>query len=214
MNPMENGQEFENCTKIAIMGGTFDPIHHGHLASAETVRAEFGFDKIIFIPSGIPPHKDAKHVTDCERRYLMTSNAIASNDFFDISRIEIEREGNTYTIDTVKEIKQQYSHSNTELYFITGADAVLEILTWYNAEELLQICSFIAITRPGYQNQKLSEQVEYLRREKKANIFFLEVPALAISSTDIRDRVQHGKPIKYLVPDSVENFIYKYRLYQ
>jgi nicotinate-nucleotide adenylyltransferase len=198
--------------KIAVMGGTFDPVHYGHLASAETVRSIFEFDKIIFIPSGSPPHKINKDVTDPQKRYLMTSYAIAPNANFDISKIEVESVGNSYTIDTVRKIKE--SVSGAEIYFITGADAVLEIMSWHHSEELLQMCGFIAITRPGYNADKLKSQIEYLKKEKSADISLLEVPALAISSTDIRNRVKNGVSIKYLVPDSVENFIYKYNLYR
>lgn len=196
--------------KIALMGGTFDPIHYGHLASAETVRAEFGFDKVIFVPSGNPPHKDAKTITSGEMRFHMTKLAVSQNENFGISDIEIVREGPTYTIDTVKEMKRQ---GNASISFITGADALNEILTWRNAKELLKLCSFIATTRPGYNNQTLLSHTEHLKEKYGAEIYFIEVPALAISSSEIRNRVMAGRPIKYMLPEEVERYIYENRLY-
>jgi nicotinate-nucleotide adenylyltransferase len=195
------------------MGGTFDPIHYGHLASAETVLHEFNFDKIIFIPTGNPPHKTSSDVSPGETRYLMTSFAVASNDFFDVSRIEIDRKGTTYTIDTVREVRKMYDEF-TKIHFITGADALLEIFTWHNVVELLKMCSIIAISRPGCNRDRLMEQIEFLKEKCDADIKFLEVPALAISSSDIRRRVKTGHPIKYLVPDSVLGYINKYGLYK
>lgn len=198
--------------KIAIMGGTFDPIHMGHLVTAEAVRHEFHIDEVLFVPTGNPPHKAGKGITSAEHRYLMTVLATAANAHFNVSRIEIDREGPTYTIDTIKELSKIYG-PETKLYFITGADAVHEILTWKNSEELLQICTFVAVTRPGYKKQQLINHIEELRTQYHSSIKFLEVPALAISSSDIRKRVKLQSPIKYLVTSPVENYIYKHRLY-
>jgi nicotinate-nucleotide adenylyltransferase len=202
----------EQLTKLAIMGGTFDPIHIGHLVTAEEVRHEFGIDKVLFIPTGHPPHKSHVHMTTGEHRYLMTVLATAANPNFDVSRIEIEREGVTYTIDTIKELKKIYGDS-VRLYFITGADAVHQILTWKNSSELLRICEFVAVTRPGYKTEELKKKVDSIRDEFGDHIHFLEVPALAISSSNIRERRQNLKPIKYLVPEVVENYIIKHQLY-
>jgi nicotinate-nucleotide adenylyltransferase len=199
--------------KIAIMGGTFDPIHIGHLVTAEAVRAEFFIDEVLFIPTGTPPHKSKRAVTSSEHRYLMSVLATAANPHFNVSRLEIEREGFTYTIDTLRELRALYGE-NTKLYFITGADAINQILLWKDAQELFNLCTFIAVTRPGYAQKELFERVEKLKRQFKHEIKFLEVPALAISSSDIRDRKRNSRPIKYLVTESVENYIEKHRLYQ
>lgn len=198
--------------RLAIMGGTFDPIHMGHLVTAEEVRHEFQVDEVIFVPTGHPPHKSHINMTTCEHRYLMTVLATAANPYFKVSRIEIDREGVTYTIDTIKELKRVYGEE-VELYFITGADAVHKILGWKESTELLQLCEFVAVTRPGYNKEELIHKVETLNAQYETNIHFLEVPALAISSSDIRRRLLESKPIKYLVPEEVENYIKKHELY-
>lgn len=203
----------ENPKRLAIMGGTFDPIHIGHLVTAEAVRHEFDIDTVIFVPTGHPPHKSSMNMTISEHRYLMTVLATAANPSFEVSRIEIDREGVTYTVDTIKELKKIYGET-TELYFITGADAIHEILTWKNPEELLKICTFVAVTRPGYNKEQLKEQVALLMEQYNANIYFLEVPALAISSSDIRIRIGENRPIKYLVTGTVESYINKHSLYK
>ncbi|WP_083461403.1 nicotinate-nucleotide adenylyltransferase [Cellulosilyticum ruminicola] len=199
--------------KLAIMGGTFDPIHIGHLVTAEEVRHEFGIDEVLFIPTGHPPHKSNINMTTSEHRYLMTVLATAENPNFKVSRLEMDREGVTYTVDTVKELKRIYAET-VKLYFITGADAVQKILTWKSPEELLKLCDFVAVTRPGYHKAELIQKVEELKKQYEANIHFLEVPALAISSSNIRERINAMKPIKYLVPEEVENYIKKYDLYE
>lgn len=205
-------KKLSSMNRLAIMGGTFDPIHIGHLVTAEEVRHEFGVDEVLFIPTGHPPHKSNINMTTSEHRYLMTVLATAAHPNFKVSRIEIDREGVTYTIDTVKEIKKIYGEE-TRIYFITGADAIHKILSWKDAGELLQICEFVAVTRPGYNKEELIKQIEELRENYETNIHFLEVPALAISSSNIRKRISEAKPIKYLVPEEVENYIQKYGLY-
>lgn len=207
------GDHKASIKKLAIMGGTFDPIHMGHLVTAEAVRHEFNIDEVLFVPTGNPPHKSTFNITSAEQRYLMTVLATAANPHFKVSRIEVDREETTYTIDTIKELKKIYG-KEVELYFITGADAIHEILTWKDPIELLKICTFVAVTRPGYNKEQLVQQVEELRSNYQSSIKFLEVPALAISSSDIRQRVEKGNPIRYLVTDSVENYISKYELYK
>ena len=202
----------QNPKKIAIMGGTFDPIHYGHLVTAEAVMHEYQIDKILFIPSGQPPHKSGNQVTSAEQRYLMTLLATETNPRFFTSRIEIDREGYTYTIDTIRELKTIYPES--EIYFITGADAFSQILTWKNPELLLSSCHFVVATRPGYSRTKSAPQIEAIMKEHADTLHYLEVPALAISSSEIRKRVQEGRPIKYLLPETVENYIAKHNLYQ
>ncbi len=197
--------------KIGIMGGTFNPIHYGHLVTAEEALAQFKLDKVVFVPSGHPPHKKDKEVLPPEERYLITAMAIASNPHFFISRIEIDRKGPSYAIDTVREFQKIYGNE-IEIFFITGADAIFEILTWRDAEMLYDMCKFIAATRPGYcleKFKKLHLLPEKGDLTKKPVIYFMEVPALAISSTDIRERVRKNKPIRYLLPEPVANYIHK-----
>jgi nicotinate-nucleotide adenylyltransferase len=194
------------------MGGTFDPVHYGHLVAAEAARHEQCLEKVIFIPAGKPPHKPDYHITEPWRRVTMTSLAVASNPYFLASAMEVERPGPSYTIDTVREISGLYP--GARIYFITGADAVLEILAWKKVEQLLSTCRFIAATRPGYQLEHLWQKLEFLPRKLKQNILCMEVPALAISSTDIRRRVREGRPIKYLLPEPVEDYIIKNNLYR
>ncbi|MBQ7049449.1 MAG: nicotinate-nucleotide adenylyltransferase [Firmicutes bacterium] len=201
-----------NPRKIAIMGGTFDPIHYGHLVTAEAVMHEYQIDQVLFIPSGQPPHKTEGQVTPADHRYLMTLLATETNPRFFSSRIEIDRKGYTYTIDTIRELKEMYPGS--EIYFITGADAFSNILSWKNPELLLSSCHFVAATRPGYSRAKAAPQIEALMDRHADTLHYLEVPALSISSSEIRARVKEGRPIKYLLPETVENYIYKHGLYQ
>lgn len=203
----------DKMSKIGIMGGTFDPIHYGHLVTAEGVRAEFNLDYVMFVPAGNPPHKKGYKITDPQHRYLMTVLATVTNPFFEVSRIEIERQGFSYTVDTIKELKKRFP-TDTELYFITGADAVLEILTWKEVDRLLAMCKFVAATRPGYEIPELNKKIAEIEKTYSHKIFLVEVPAMAISSTDIRRRVSEGRPIKYLLPESVEYYILKNNLYK
>lgn len=194
------------------MGGTFDPIHYGHLVTAEAVMHEYQIDQVLFIPSGQPPHKTEGQVTPADHRYLMTLLATETNPRFFSSRIELDRKGYTYTIDTIRELKEMYPGS--EIYFITGADAFSNILSWKNPELLLSSCHFVAATRPGYSRAKAAPQIEALMDRHADTLHYLEVPALSISSSEIRARVKEGRPIKYLLPETVENYIYKHGLYQ
>ncbi|MGB9797645.1 MAG: nicotinate-nucleotide adenylyltransferase, partial [bacterium] len=186
----------------------FDPIHIGHLVAAEEARAVFGLDKVIFVPNYQPPHKPGVLVTNPEHRYAMVLLSIYTNPYFEVSRIEIERGGPSYAIDTVKEFRKLYPEA--EIYFITGADAIAEILSWKQGKEILKLCKFIAVTRPGYDIEKVKEK---LRGIDNNNVEFLKITEINISSTEIRTRVKEGKPIKYLVLDAVENYIYKHNLY-
>ncbi len=194
------------------MGGTFDPIHYGHLVAAEGARYEFNLEKVIFVPAGRPPHKPNYKITDPWQRFAMTSLAVQSNPFFEVLPLEVERPGPSYAIDTVQEIA--LLHPGMQVYFITGADAVSEILTWKNTEQLLTICHFIAATRPGYRMDDMWKKLKLLPVELKDNIHCMEVPALAISSSDIRQRLREGRPIKYLLPELVEEYITKNKIYR
>lgn len=196
--------------RIGIMGGTFDPIHYGHLVAAEAARVAFGLEPVFFVPNRLPPHKKDYPVSDAKHRYLMTVLATITNPHFEVSRVELDREGYSYTIDTLRQLRATYG-SAVDLFFISGADAILDLLSWKDVDDLLGLCYFIAATRPGY---KLNVELGHLQKKYARKVFTVEVPALAISSTDIRRRVREGKPIKYLLPESVENYIYKHSLYQ
>lgn len=202
----------ETGQRLGVMGGTFDPIHYGHLVTAESVRHQFGLAKVIFVPAGRPPHKANEKISAPEHRLAMTRLAVASNPCFEVSALEIERPGPSYSYDTVLEIKRRYRP--VEVYFITGADAVLEILTWHRVEELLAACYVVAATRPGYDLTTLREKLAQLPAQLVNQIVPIEVPALAISSTEIRRRVREGKPIKYLLPEAVEAYIMEHGLYR
>lgn len=198
---------------IGLMGGTFDPIHMGHLVTAEEARQQFDLDYVIFVPTGIPPHKDEMAVSLPEHRYLMATLAVMSNPSFFVSRFEIDMEGPTYTIDTVRHFACG-KPPNPEIFFITGADAILEIFTWKDYEELLNFCTFIAVSRPGYSLERFHESLDRSCPEMKHKVHLLEIPALAVSSTFIRERVALGKTIKYLTPEPVEQYIRKHGLYR
>lgn len=191
------------------MGGTFDPIHYGHLVAAEEALVQFNLDRVVFMPTGVPVRKTHRAVTSAEHRYLMTVVATASNPDFAVSRMEIERPGLTYTVDTMLALRAEHGRS-AELYFITGADAVWEILTWKDSERLADVCTFIAATRPGYDLSRF-EQDEVAKR---INVEFMEVPALAISSTGIRERIADRRPVRYLLPEAVAAYIAKNDLYR
>lgn len=186
------------------MGGTFDPIHHGHLVAASEVASVFDLDEVVFVPTGQPWQKMGdRHVSDAEHRYLMTVIATASNPCFTVSRIDIDRGGATYTFDTLNELRQL--RPDADLFFITGADAISQMMTWHNAQKLWDLASFVGVTRPGHElDPPLGEGRQ---------ITTLEIPAMAISSTDIRRRASEKAPIWYLVPDGVVQYINKYGLY-
>jgi nicotinate-nucleotide adenylyltransferase len=200
--------------KIGIMGGTFDPIHYGHLVTAGEARWQFGLSEVVFVPNRHPPQKDPQEVSEPEHRYLMTLLATVTNMHFTVSRIEIERPGPSYTIDTIRELRRMCPHD--ELYYVTGADALRQILhgEWRETERLLGLCQFIAASRPGYHvDSSMWMSANNRLGERLRNVHTIEIPALAISSTDIRTRVRNNRPIKYLVPEPVEEYIAKHQLY-
>lgn len=184
------------------MGGTFDPVHHGHLVAASEVAQSFDLDEVVFVPTGEPWQKT--EVSPSEHRYLMTVIATASNPRFTVSRVDIDRGGFTYTIDTLRDLKAQ--RPGAELFFITGADAIAQILSWRDHDELWDLAHFVAVSRPGHVLSTDGLPTD--------DVSQLEVPALAISSTDCRDRVRRGKPVWYLVPDGVVQYIAKHHLYR
>lgn len=187
--------------RIGVMGGTFDPIHHGHLVAASEVAQSFDLDEVLFVPTGQPWQKE--DVTESEHRYLMTVVATASNPRFSVSRVDIDRSGPTYTIDTLRDLKKQ--RPDADLFFITGADAIAQILGWRDHGELWDLAHFVAVSRPGHE---LS--TDGLPSD---DVSQLQIPALAISSTDCRERVRRGDPVWYLVPDGVVQYIAKHHLY-
>lgn len=201
-NPQPGGR-----WRLGVMGGTFDPIHHGHLVAASEVAARFGLDEVVFVPTGVPWQKAGRKVSMAEDRYLMTVISTASNPRFSVSRVDIDRPGDTYTVDTLKDLRR-IRGDEVDLFFITGADALAKILTWRGAEELFDLAHFIGVSRPGIP---LAERdIAHLPADK---VTLLEVPAMAISSTDCRNRVQEGLPIWYLVPDGIVQYIAKRGLY-
>ncbi len=190
------------AARIGVMGGTFDPIHHGHLVAASEVAQSFGLDEVVFVPTGLPWQKD--EVSPSEDRYLMTVIATASNPRFTVSRVDIDREGLTYTIDTLRDLHEQ--RPDAELFFITGADAIAQILSWREHDELWNLAHFVAVSRPGH--------VLNIDGLPAGKVSRHEIPALAISSTDCRERVRRGHPVWYLVPDGVVQYIAKHHLYR
>jgi nicotinate-nucleotide adenylyltransferase len=191
--------------RIGVMGGTFDPIHHGHLVAASEVGHFFSLDEVIFVPTGQPWQKDERTVSAAEDRYLMTVIATASNPRFSVSRVDIDRPGETYTIDTLRDLRAARG-PDADLFFITGADALARMMSWRDADELFRLAHFVGCTRPGH---RLSDADLPDRR-----VSLIEIPALAISSTACRQRVRAGEPIWYLVPDGIVQYITKRRLYQ
>ena len=197
--------------KIGIMGGTFDPIHLGHLATAEAVRENFSLDEILFIPAARPPHKLGKKVTDERHRLAMTQLATRSNKFFKVSDMELKRTGLSYTLDTMNELHKIFGNA-TELFFIIGADSLADLSKWYAARELVAKCHFIATTRQGV-DVDFSSVEKFFGAAAKEHIHRVTTPGLEISSTDIRERVKLNRSIKYLVPEVVEEYILREKLY-
>ncbi|HEY1344642.1 MAG TPA: nicotinate-nucleotide adenylyltransferase [Streptosporangiaceae bacterium] len=194
-----------DAQRIGVMGGTFDPIHHGHLVAASEVAQVFTLDEVVFVPTGQPWQKEDRQVSPSEDRYLMTVIATASNPRFSVSRTDIDRGGPTYTIDTLRDLRAEHG-DEAELFFITGADALAQIMSWQDVNELFALAHFVGVTRPGHRLTG-----DGLPEDK---VSLVEVPALAISSTDCRQRVGRGEPIWYLVPDGIVQYIAKRKLYR
>jgi len=198
--------------RLGIMGGTFDPVHFGHLVTAEEALVQFNLDKVVFMPTGRPVRKTHRHVSSAEDRYLMTVIATASNPDFEVSRLEIDRPGDTYTVDTMLELRELHG-PRAELFFISGADAVRDILSWKDAARVAEQCTFIAATRPGYDVASFPAELA-ARAGFVPRVEVMEVPALAISSSDIRARVASRRPVRYLLPEDVAAYIEKNGLYR
>lgn len=204
------GADTERKYRLGIMGGTFDPIHYGHLVAAQQSLDDLALDAVVFMPSGRPAFKLDKHVTDAEDRYNMTFLATSDNPKFFSSRFEVEREGVTYTADTLKLMREIYPE-NVEFYFITGADAVAEIVTWHDADTIARLARFVGATRPGYDLDKARRIIS--ESSYNFDVTYLEVPALAISSSYLRERARAGQSLRYLTPDSVIGYLTTHKLY-
>lgn len=196
--------------RVGIFGGTFDPIHMGHLIVAETIMDEFHLDKVVFIPAAVPPHKLDKQISPAKHRYMMTMLATCSNPRFQVSDMEMHRQGPSYSRDTLAQLIEEHG-SDTEFYFIVGADSVENLHTWNRIDELLTMCHFIGASRPGCMPdmEKIAQRFGPLAEK----IHCLETPELEISSTEIRHRVGQKRTIRYIVPETVEQYIYKEKLY-
>lgn len=197
--------------RIGVFGGTFNPIHFGHLIIAEAVREEYKLEKIIFIPSAVPPHKQ-KNVLCAKHRYAMAALAILNNPYFTISDIEMRRSGPSYTVDTIKELKEIYG-DNVEFYFIAGTDTIHELPTWKYINELLELCHFVGATRPD-GSEVIDSVIEYFGELGKAKIHHLHTPELEISSTDLRNRLQNGRSVRYMLPKDVIRYIEEHNIYR
>ena len=198
--------------KIGILGGTFDPIHLGHLATAESIREMFQLDEVLFIPAARPPHKSEKKVTPEVHRVMMTHLAIQSNKYFQVSLMEIMRDGLSYTLDTVEELQKKFG-SETELFFIIGSDSMADLPTWYQSKKLVEECHFISAIRPGVAAD-LNAVQKFFGEVGMKNIHQVVTPGIEISSTEIREKIRQGHSIKYLVPEVVEEYIIKENLYK
>ena len=197
--------------RLGIMGGTFDPIHNGHLVAAEQAAGDLGLDVVVFVPAGSPAFKQDRRVSLPEERYDMALLATADNPRFLVSRLEIDRPGITYTVDTLELLRGHYP-PNVELYFITGADAILDILLWRDAARIARLAHLVGATRPGYDLE--AARATIAESGLDFQVHYLEVPALAISSSDLRARVRQGQSLRYLTPDAVVGFVEKRRLYE
>ena len=197
--------------RVGVFGGTFDPIHIGHLVSAEEAWVELKLERVVFVPAGLPPHKLDHVMSPVEHRLAMVELAIASNPHFAVSRVDIDRFGPCYTVDTIELLRDEWG-PGVEIYFIMGSDSLLDILTWHNPRRLIRLCRFAVVSRPDYQVDL--NELDALLPGLASRIQMLNAPELAISSTDIQRRVREGLSIKYQVPEAVEDYIYQHKLYQ
>ncbi len=200
-----------SATRVGVIGGTFDPIHIAHLVIAEEARVRLDLERVVFVPAGTPPHKVDYDLSSAEHRLAMVELAIATNPYFVLSRVDIERSGPCYTVETIKLLKDKWG-PGVEIYFIMGQDSLVDILTWHEPQRLIQLCHLVVLGRPGYKANL--EELEALLPGVTSRTHILNSPELAISSSDIRQRVREGLPIKYQVPEAVEEYIYAHGLYR
>lgn len=207
-----NKRDVNSQKRIGLFGGTFDPIHYGHLVLAECARHECELDRVVFIPAARPPHKHKEAVLGENYRYEMVRLAIKDNPHFEVSRVEIDRSGYSYTVDTVRYFR---SHCpGAEIYFITGLDALLDLKSWKDVGELVKLCRFVTAVRPGFELREDDDRLRGLPAEFWRNLQIIEVPGLYISSTDLRYRIATGKPVRYLLPAVVEEYIRQHGFYR
>ncbi len=198
--------------RLGVLGGTFDPIHYGHLAIAEEARVRLNLDEVLFVPAGSPPHKTNHILTPAPHRLAMLRLATASNPHFTISTIEIDRPGPSYTVDTLTTLR--YLGSNCQsLFFIAGSDALRDLITWRSPERILQLCTFVVVHRPGITLPSL-ETLERQLPRLTSRLIFLEGPRFDLSATELRRRIQLGLPIRYQLPEKVRHYITKHHLYR
>lgn len=198
--------------RIGVMGGTFDPPHYGHLAAAQAALTAFKLEKVLFVPASYPPHKNVEQTRTAHHRYAMTQLAVAGNPQFEVSRVEIDRSGPSYTIDTIRLLQKEYA--DAILFFICGADMALDLPTWYDVDSLLGACQFVAVARPGYDLTQLANKLGPLYHKHSANLHVLNVPGVDIAATDIRLRLQQGESVRYLVPDAVLEYAVNQGIYR
>jgi len=196
--------------RVGVFGGTFDPIHIGHLVAAEETRVQLSLERVVFVPAGLPPHKLANHISPVEHRLAMVQLAIASNPYFTVSRVDIDRFGPCYTVDTMELLRDEWG-PGTELYFIMGSDSLADILTWHKPERLIRLCRLAVVKRPGYDVD--IEELDRLLPGIASRVRFINSPLIDVASCDIRRRVREGLSIKYQVPEAVEKYIYEHGLY-
>jgi len=199
--------------KVGLMGGTFDPIHLAHLVTAEAALEQYRLERVIFVPTGFPPHKKDQRVTQAEHRHSLVVLATASHPRFEVSRVEIDRPGPSYTADTLEEMRRRLPQG-TEIYFITGADAIIDVGTWREPERLFELCRFIAAPRPGWSQETAQAGLRRLEERFGCEILEIQSRTMDISSSEIRRRVAAGQSIRYLVPEVVEAYIQKHGLYR
>lgn len=197
--------------RVGVIGGTFDPIHIGHLIIAEEARVRLNLEKVVFVPAGLPPHKMENHVSPAEHRLEMVKLAIADNPYFSLSLVDVERFGPSFTVETIELLRQEWG-PQAEIFFIMGQDSLVDILTWHKPQRLINLCRIVALSRPGFRVDM--EELEKSLQGASSRIILLNSPEVAISSTDIQRRVREGLPIKYQVPEAVEEYIYKHGLYR
>lgn len=198
--------------KTGILGGTFNPVHCGHLIIAEAIRSELGLDRVLFMPSGVPPHKSSSELMKPFHRYRMVELAVSGMPFFEASSIEVDRKGVTYTIDTLDSLRAIYGKDKNYIYII-GADVLFELTTWKDFQRVFKSCSFAAAMRPGFDECCYIDQAVMLGKKYGADIIIVKAPLVEISSTQIRECIKSGDSIKGLVPESVEKYIYENMLF-
>jgi nicotinate-nucleotide adenylyltransferase len=198
-------------SRIGVIGGTFDPIHYGHLAAAEEARVRVNLEKVLFVVALQPPHKLGEEVTPVEHRLAMVRLGIASNPHFEISRVDVDRPGLSYTVDTISILQEQWG-PDTELFFVMGLDSLVEVPTWHQPERLIRLCRLVAVSRPGFEVDM--HQLEASVPGISSRVEIIDMPEVEISSSDLQRRVKEGLPIKYQVPEEVERYIIKFRLYE